>query len=186
MKKLTVLFLFSVLVYSFSYSQLLPGVFRYSELRFTSGFVLVPEFNYGLGLGVDNPENDYNKGMVGITAVLAYQMRRSFITGVGTGILLYQDKALVPMYISERYAFPVLSSKILPYVNVDSGFLLSFEELITRTKLFFNPGIGAVYRVNSNLSANLGTSLFIQMGPRSPRDTYINFKMGVTFLIIKP
>ena len=153
-------------------------------LNTNSGYVNINEVNYGYGLGTST--GSYTKQYFGLITMHGYQLNiyglhlnRSFIAGVGSGVLLYNGRLLIPLYLDFRYIWNL--KNISPFIYEDSGVLLNFEDLIPGTKMFINPGAGVKLKISGSLSASFGTGLFVQMGPDASRDSFINLKVGIVY-----
>src|SRR4030042_6308925 len=128
------------------------------------GFVNITELTYGIGLS--EIDVSYAKYFTGLTTVNGYQINRFWITGAGIGLLFYSDGYLVPIYLSGRFSYPAVNSRISWYVNADAGALLNLEDFNEGTRLFVYPLAGARYTIKSTLAINLGIGIFTQMGPQ--------------------
>jgi len=144
------------------------------------GYVNITELNGGFGIAVT--EAPYSEYFSGITSVNGYQINKYFIVGGGTGALVYNEGFLVPLYISERYSHPTSYFKLWWYINTDAGVLLNFKDFDYGTRYFLNPMVGIRYSISQTLAMNIGTGLFSQVGPLSPRDSFINFKLGIIII----
>jgi hypothetical protein len=85
---------------------------------------------------------------------------------------------MIPLFMDFRYRF--LISTLTPYIVGDGGLLFDISGS-GGTKIFFNPAAGIRYAINSKVALNFSTGLFVQKGV-GVRDSYINFKLGVTFI----
>jgi hypothetical protein len=139
------------------------------------GFISINELTTGIGLGITDVP--YSKSFFGFTTVNGYQINKSFVAALGTGLSFYNGGLLVPLFLDFRYRFKI--DLITPYVFADGGLLLNFSD-INVPKLFVNPGIGIRYSFSRNIAVNLGSGLLIQSGG-SGRDAFINIKAGVTY-----
>jgi opacity protein-like surface antigen len=138
-----------------------------------SGYITINELTGGFGLGiVDAP---YSKHFFGFTTIHGYQINESFVVAGGTGFSAYNGGSLIPLFMDFRYRF--LISTFTPYIIGDGGLLFNPSG---GTKLFINPAAGVRYTINRKIALNLSTGLFVQKGV-GVRDSYINFKLGVTF-----
>jgi hypothetical protein len=147
----------------------------------------ITELNYGAGLG--GTSLPYSKYFYGITNVSAYQITKSFLIGIGIGVLGYNSGLMIPFYLDFRYNinYTLAISKFVlnPYVFGDGGFLFSTKDFDRQTRMFANPGIGARLAISENLAANLGIGMQSNMGNNVPRDCFVNFKAGVIYLLKK-
>jgi len=143
----------------------------YVSLRDSPGYITINEFNTGVGLGVTSVP--YSKFFFGINTIHGYQINESFVVGGGTGVSFYNDGTLVPLFIDVRYRF--LVNKFTPFLIGDAGLLFGGGE----TRLFVNGGGGIRYALNDKFSIHFGSGLWIQNG--NTRDSFINFKFGLTY-----
>ncbi len=178
MKKLLV-----ILLVFFSASTLIVGQTRVDNKKYSvvlnsrPGLMNITEINVGFGLG--DTSTDYSKRFLGLTSILGIGITRYFHGGIGTGISFYNGGLLVPLYLDLRYIFNF--GKISAYAFGDGGLLLNFAESDGKTKIFINPGAGLTYPIYDNLTANLGAGLFLQSVKDQSRDSFINFKLGITY-----
>jgi hypothetical protein len=141
------------------------------------GYITINEFSGGPGLGiVDGPFAQY---FVGFTTIHGYQINKNFVTAAGAGFSVYNGGNLIPIFIDLRYRF--FNSTFTPYIVGDGGVLLNPSG---GTKLFVNPVAGIMYTLSKKVGINFGAGLFVQKGD-GMRDSYINFKLGVTFMPLK-
>jgi opacity protein-like surface antigen len=148
----------------------------YSILNTYAGYITINEVTGGFGIGeTDVP---VAKGFTGFTTIHGYQVNKNFLVAGGTGVYFYNEATFIPLFADFRYSFMI--GTLTPFVFGDGGFLLDIENLNSGTRLFVNAGPGVRYAMSNKLALNLGAGLFIQMGDQR-RDSYINFKLGVTF-----
>jgi hypothetical protein len=144
------------------------------KLSTETGYITINELTGGAGLGlVTTPLSKY---FFGFTTIHGYQVNESFVVAGGTGFSAYNGGNLVPFFMDFRYRFMI--STFTPYVVGDGGLLFNTAG---STKLFINPAVGVRYTINRKFGANFSTGLFVQTGD-GVRDSYINFKLGVTFI----
>lgn len=145
----------------------------YETLETSGGIISITEFQTGFGAGdVSVP---YSKNFSGFTTLVGSQINRSFIIAAGTGLSIYDDGSLVPLFLDIRCKMNF--SRLTPYLYADGGLLLNFSNL-DETQIFMNPGIGASYSVFRKFAVNLSTGFLMQTG-YSVINTFINLKMGV-------
>lgn len=181
MKKLIILLVAFVTFSNVLFSQALPSPkLPPFVLNPLPGYYTVNEVTYGFGLGDTNV--DYAKYVAGFTTVHGYQINRYFLAGAGTGAFFYNGGFNMPLFLSGRFSYPVIDRQIVPYVNAEGGFLFNFDDFNGGTRIFVNPVLGARYTLSQTFAINLGVGPFIQMGPGTNRDTFINFKLGVLWL----
>ena len=140
------------------------------------GFITINELTAGVGLGVTNVP--YSKSYFGFTTINGYQINKSFVAAAGTGVLAYNGGVLIPLFLDFRYRFN--TEPFTPFLWADGGFLLNFKDVVNETKQFINPGVGIKYTFSRNFAANLGAGFLLQSGAGN-RDSFINFKGGVTY-----
>jgi len=158
-----------------SQEMILPNK-PYSTLSPSPGYITINEFGAGFGLG--ETDVDYGKYLYGFTTIHGYQINKNFMFAGGTGLLMYNGGALIPLFMDFRYSFYI--STLTPYIFGDGGFLLNPSDINSGTKLFVNAGPGVRFTMSRKLGFNFGAGLLIQMG-QAHRDAFINFKLGVTF-----
>lgn len=147
----------------------------YLMLNSRPGYLTVNEFTLGLGLGeTDAP---YAGTFYGFTTMHGYQIDQMFAIGGGTGLLMYKEGPLIPLYLDFRVRYFI--SNITLYAFGDGGFLIDPKD-VQSTKLFINAGPGVRFAASPILAFNFSPGLFMQMGP-SIRSSFINFKIGVTY-----
>lgn len=138
------------------------------------GYITINELTGGPGLGIVSAP--YSKYFFGFTTLHGYQIDKSFVVAAGTGFSGYNGGSMIPLFLDFRYRF--LVSTFTPYITGDGGVLF---KLAGGTKLFINPAVGVRYTINRQIGINFSTGLFVQSG-EGVRDSYINFKLGVTFI----
>jgi len=142
------------------------------NLSGTRGYITINELTAGVGLGVVSVP--YSKSFFGFTTIHGYQINESFVVGGGTGVSFYNGGTFIPVFADVRYRF--LINTITPYLFGDGGFLINTKGGM---KMFINGGAGVRYTIDSRFALNFGTGLFIQT--EHAKDSFINFKLGVTF-----
>jgi hypothetical protein len=144
----------------------------YSFLRSSPGYIIINEFTGGIGLRkVSVP---LSNSFFGFNTIHSYQINRNFVIGAGTGISIYNDAAMIPLFIDFRFNFSIHS--LTPYFSGDGGLLFSRS---VNEKLFINPGAGIRYALNRNICIILGTGLFVQVA--ETLDSFLNFKIGLLY-----
>jgi hypothetical protein len=143
-----------------------------------SGYVNISDINFGVSLKYISKE--YSGNYYGITNISAYQISENFLAGAGIGIYTYNKGSLVPLFIDVRYYN--YFGKFSPFLFADGGLLLSFNDLDQKTRMFMNPGIGINRKLSKNVMASFGTGVLVQMGSFSPRDSFLNFKLGISYI----
>ena len=141
----------------------------------SKGLISILEYNGGMG--VQNSGLPFSGSFNGITALIGYQVNKSFIIAGGTGISIYNGGSLIPVFGDLRYTFHI--SRIAPYLFTDGGLLMDFSNF-DNTKIFMNPGIGVRYSLSRKFALNLSTGLFLQAGG-SAQQAFLNLKTGVSY-----
>jgi hypothetical protein len=139
-----------------------------------NGFINITEAGYGFGMG--NTSVDYSKSVIHINNVFGYEINNHFLTGIGTGLNIYNGGMMIPLYIDIRYTMK--GQKLKPYFFADGGVLLNLDA-IESSGIFINPGIGAGYKLNEKMSLTLNTGFILQEAPSGMRNSYINIKAGL-------
>lgn len=138
------------------------------------GYIMINEFTAGFGLGeTDVP---YAKGFFGFTTIHGYQVNKAFVVAGGTGVNIYNEGTLVPLFLDLRYRLIV--SQWSFYIFGDGGLMLDFSDK-KDLRLFINPGVGGSYTLSRKVAINLGGGLLSQFG--DVRDSFINLKTGVVY-----
>jgi hypothetical protein len=159
---------------SYTLAQRVPSTDPGQGLTPSKGYITINDITGGIGLGLVN--TPLSKSFFGFTTIHGYQINKSFVVAAGTGFSAYNGGNLIPFFVDLRYHF--LINTFTPFVSGDGGALFNTAG---GTKLFINPAAGVRYTLNRNIGLNFGTGLFIQTGD-GVRDSYINFKLGVTYI----
>jgi hypothetical protein len=138
------------------------------------GYITFNEFSGGYGLSKNTTH--YSEYFYGFNTIHGYQISKEFVLSAGTGIAIYGNGKLVPLFLDFRYRFAI--SRLTPYFFIDGGFLFNISDL-NETKLFANPGMGASYSLSRNFAFQFGAGLFSQY--EDTRDSFFNLKAGVTY-----
>ncbi|MBM3420565.1 MAG: hypothetical protein FJY11_05455 [Bacteroidetes bacterium] len=139
-------------------------------------FVNTTEIGGAFGLG--GTTIDYSKIMFGLTNVFGYTFGKSFSGGVGTGVHIYSEGALVPLYLDFRYHFN--GERHNMFLIADGGCLINIKEF-TSSGLFIYPAIGYNRRLGSRNSMHVAIGPLIQTIPSYRRSSFVCFKGGVSF-----
>ena len=174
MKKTSLIFTLFLLLASSAFSQLARPNRPTLSLNADKGFITINEFNAGYGLG--SRTIPYSKKFFGFTSVNGYQVDEQFMVGAGTGVLIYEDGALVPLFIDMRIR--ILTDQIAPYISGAGGLLLNVKDFNAGTMMFINPSAGVRYTLNRNFGVTLSAGLWMQMDPSIGRSSFINVRMG--------
>jgi hypothetical protein len=138
------------------------------------GYIMINDLTGGIGLGLVN--TPMAKSFFGFTTIHGYQLDKNFVVAAGTGFSAYNGGNLIPLFLDLRYHFPI--NPFTPFASGDGGVLFNTSG---GTKLFINPAVGVRYALNRNVGFNFSTGLFVQTG-NGIRDSFINFKLGVTYI----
>jgi hypothetical protein len=143
------------------------------------GLMNITEIIAGLGLG--DTDHDLAKQFVGLTSVLGYGITRNLNAGIGAGLSFYNGGTLVPLFLDIRYIINL--GKVSVYAFGDGGLLFNFSESDDGNKFLLNPGLGIKYSLGNKTSANLGAGILMQTTKDKERDSFINLKLGITYII---
>jgi len=179
MKKLIILSIFGLLTLSAS-GQVMRGNRPYTSLSPREGYIMINEFNYGIGLG--GSETPFSKRFVGITSLHGFQINETFMMGIGTGALLYNDGLLIPLFGDIRVRFPI--NAITPYASGEGGLLLNPSDFNSGLRMFINPSAGIRYAIDNKLALSFSSGLWMQMGSGISRASFVNIKVGVVYLFL--
>jgi len=173
MKRLSVFLVIITTIITPAFTQeLSPPNKPYTVLDPSPGYITINELIAGSGLG--DRSVPFSRSYFGFTTIHAYQINENFLIGGGTGFAVYNGGTLIPLFSDIRYSF--LVKTWTPYLYGEAGLLLNTGEGI---KLFLNPGAGIRYTVSNMLAVNFGTG--IRMQQISHRNTFVSFRLGVTF-----
>jgi hypothetical protein len=136
-----------------------------------SGYMMINEVTSGFGLQVI--EVPYSNSYFGMTTTHGYQFNKSFFMGGGTGVSVYKEGTLVPIFTDFRYRFMI--GTVTPYIFGDAGILLG--DAPRGSKSYLNGGLGVLYTVKDNIGINFATGLLTQNN--KVRDSFLSFKLGV-------
>ena len=142
------------------------------------GLMNITELNVGFGLG--DTDADFAKRFFGLTSILGYGITRNLHGGIGAGISLYNGGTLVPLFLDLRYIINL--GKISAYAFGDGGLLFNLAKETGSLRMFVNPGAGLRFKISRDLDADFGAGLFLQTTKDQSRDSFINFKLGMTYL----
>jgi hypothetical protein len=178
MKKLIIISILGLFVISASVqAQLVRGNRPYTSLSSGEGYITFNEFNYGIGL--NGHTTPYSTKYIGFTSVHGYQINSIFMIGGGTGVLLYNDGLMIPLFVDIRVRFPL--NTFTPYFSGEGGMLLNPSDFDSGTRMFVNPSAGVRYDLDNKLALTLSGGLWIQMGVNISRASFVNLKIGVVY-----
>jgi hypothetical protein len=144
----------------------------YANLRSSPGYITINEFTTGIGhKDVSVP---FSKSFFGFNTIHGYQVNRNFVIAAGTGISIYNDGAMIPLFVNLRFNFSIHT--LTPYFSGDGGLLLNMSG---NEKLFINPGAGIRYALNRNICITMGSGFFVQVA--ETLNSFVNFRIGLTF-----
>lgn len=145
-------------------------------LENTSRFINITELNGAYGLQVrDVPYAHY---FYGITNVSGLYVNKHFISGIGLGILKYNEGLTVPLYLDFRYHFS--KRNFTPYLYADGGLVFQLDDM-DEPMLFINPGVGVYKTISDKFALNFGAGLFIQRDVMA-KASFVNFKLGLIYI----
>ena len=176
MKKLILLSILGLFTISAS-AQLVRGNRPYTSLSSTEGYIMINEFNYGIGLG--GHTTPYSTSYYGITSVHGYQVNSMFMVGGGTGLLMYNDGLMIPLFVDMRVRFPL--SMFTPYISGEGGMLLNPSDINGGSRMFINPAAGVRYSLDRKVALTASAGLWVQMGPNISRASFVNLKVGAVY-----
>ena len=137
MKKVPTLTVFLILcIYSASaqkYGKVANPSYRFESVP---GFINISELNAAIAVGDSMATT--SRYYFGLTNVFGYQINRNFSGGVGIGLLKYDTRQLIPIYLEYKFNFYLKSGT--PYLFADGGALQDPVDFLHESKLFINPG----------------------------------------------
>ena len=139
-------------------------------------YINITELGAGFGLG--DVSVDFSKSLFSVTNISGYVIDKNFMTGIGTGVNIYNGGVMVPLYRDLRYTFK--ETKFTPFLVADGGVLLYLKDLKS-TGLFINPAVGLNKNINDKMTLHLSTGLFIQDAPAGTRNSFVNFRLGLSY-----
>ncbi len=158
-------------------AQLLVSPNRpYRMLNPRPGYLTINEFTTGFGLaGTETPYSDF---YYGFTSVHSYQIDRRFAIGGGTGLSVYGDGMLIPLFFDMRFRFRVSTLSFYGYGN--GGLLIDPGDIDGGTKYYINAGPGVRLALSNSFAVKFGPGLFTQMGPTS-RASFVMVRLGFSY-----
>ncbi len=178
MKKVPTLTVFLILcIYSASaqkYGKVANPSYRFESVP---GFINITELNAAIAVGDSMPTN--SRYYFGLTNVFGYQINRNFSGGVGIGLLKYDTRQLIPVYLEYKFNFYIKSGT--PYLFTDAGVLQDPVDFLHESKLFINPGIGISRYISSKFELNFSAGLMVQTRTSLKGVGFANFKLGLIF-----
>lgn len=145
-------------------------------LENTSRFINITELNGAYGLQVRSVP--YAHYFYGLTNVSGLYVNKHFISGIGLGILKYDEGLTVPLYLDFRYHFT--KRNFTPYLYADGGLVFQLDDM-DEPMLFINPGVGVYKTISDKFALNFGAGLFIQRDVMA-KASFVNFKLGLIYI----
>jgi hypothetical protein len=142
----------------------------------SSRFVNITELNGAYGLNVRHVS--YAHYFYGLTNVSGLFVNKHFISGIGLGVLAYDEGLTAPLYLDFRYHFT--KRNFTPYIYADGGLVFQFDDP-DEPMLFINPGVGLYKSISDKFALNLGAGLYIQRDVMA-KASFINFKLGLIYI----
>jgi hypothetical protein len=142
-----------------------------------TGFISINEVGAGFGLG--DTSEDYGRYIVSVTTIAGYRINNRFSAGLGAGINFYNGGNMIPVFLDFRYRFG--QGKVNPFLVADGGVAISPDGL-NSSALFLNPGFGIEKKLNTKVAIHLTGGIHTQQGPDGIRNSFFNFKGGVSFM----
>ncbi len=145
-------------------------------LENSSRFINITELNGAYGLQVrDVPYAHY---LYGLTNVSGLFVNKHFISGIGLGVLKYDEGITVPLFLDFRYHFTKRS--FTPYFYADGGLVFQLDDM-KEPMLFINPGVGVYKTISDKFALNFGAGLFMQRDVMA-KASFVNFKLGLIYI----
>ncbi len=145
-------------------------------LENTSRFINITELNGAYGLYIRSIP--YSHYFYGITNVSGLFVNKHFISGIGLGVLKYDEALTVPLYLDFRYHFA--KRNFTPYLYADGGLVFQLNDM-KEPMLFINPGVGVYKTISEKFALNFGAGFFIQRDVMA-KASFINFKLGLIYI----
>lgn len=178
MKKIPALSVFFILCLCSASAQKYGKVANPSY-RFESvpGFINITELNAAIAVG--DSMGTTSRYYFGLTNVFGYQINRNFSGGVGIGLLKYDTRQLIPVYLEYKFNFYLKSAT--PYLFTDAGVLQDPVDFLNESKLFINPGVGISRYLSPKFEINISAGLMVQTRTSLMGVGFANFKLGIIF-----
>jgi|WetSurMetagenome_2_1015567.scaffolds.fasta_scaffold152558_2 hypothetical protein len=141
------------------------------------GFIYIPEFTGGLGLGITDVS--YSKDYFGINSTFSYQFMRRIKGGAGIGVELHNDGLLIPVFLDGRFNFPI--GKWSPFIGVTGGYAMSPDNFSDQSRIFFNPSAGVRMIYKKNFAYTISLGVLTQAGGAELRSSFLCLKVGAEF-----
>ena len=145
-------------------------------LENSSRFINITELNGAYGLQIRSVP--YAHYFYGLTNVSGLFVNKHFISGIGLGVLKYDEGVTVPLYLDFRYHFT--KRNFTPYLYADGGLVFQLDDM-KEPMLFINPGVGVYKTISDKFALNFGAGLFIQRDVMA-KASFVNFKLGLIYI----
>lgn len=146
--------------------------------RFNNGFFSLTEINMAFGLNAVHAP--YSEHFFGATTAAGYQFNYSTYAGIGAGMFDYSNGLMFPLFLHGRYYFS--SMRLSPFITGDCGIMLPLRGAESESRMYVNPGVGIVVSSTKTIELSLAASLLSQWEKNVRRDSFLNLKIGMTFL----
>ena len=153
----------------------------FTTLNSEKGYITVNEFTFGAGWA--DVEVPYSQGYFGFTTLHAYHANETVLVGGGTGLLIYDDGLLIPLYADMRVNLKI--DVLIPYLSASGGVLFNPSDFGSGTKIFINPALGVMAPLSRSLAVNISGGFLLQMTPNSSSASFVNGKAGVTYKFLR-
>ncbi len=173
MKKISVLAIFFILAVFCAHGQMgkkKPVI----TVTYEPGYVNIIEM--GPGLGLLDVEADYSRYVFSLTSVNGYLINKTFLTGIGAGLNIYNGGVMIPLFVDIRYTLK--NGVYEPFILMDQGLLLSVNDMANNTALFVNPGIGFRTVLSGRMAFYVNTGLMVEMSPGIGRSSFLTVRVG--------
>ena len=142
------------------------------------GIINITEIGVGIGLGDTDP--DFSRRVFSINTVFNYEINKSFIAGLGTGLNFYNGGAMIPFYLSGRHY--IVDHRTTPFLSLDAGVMISLDKF-SSSGFFMSPMAGVRREVNEKVILHFSLGGLVQYAPEGVRNSFVNLKAGMTFRV---
>ena len=143
------------------------------------GIINITEVGVGIGLGDIDP--DFSRRVFSINTVFNYEINKSFIAGLGTGLNFYNGGAMIPFYLSGRH-YIVPDLRTTPFLSLDAGVMISLDKF-SSSGFFMSPMAGVRREVNEKVILHFSLGGLVQYAPEGVRNSFVNLKAGMSFRV---
>lgn len=145
-------------------------------LENSSRFINITELNGAYGLYIRSiPYSHYSYGLTNVSGLF---VNKHFISGIGLGVLKYDEGITVPLYLDFRYHFT--KRNFTPYLYADGGLVFQLDDM-KEPMLFINPGVGVYKTISDKFALNFGAGFFVQRDVMA-KASFVNFKLGLIYI----